>query len=208
MPRVHHSRTWPRLWLFTDERLGDQLWAILNTLPQGSGVIFRHDRHPQRAAFAHRAAAIARRRGLLLVVAGAPVPGLAAPRHARAPYRTPGAFTASVHSVPQAVAAVRSGARLLFASPLHPTRSHPGGRTLPRAAFAAIARAAPVPVVALGGMNAARFRALRPLGAYGFAAIDAFLGSPASARFTSTASSHVRSVSPVRAITSPALGTT
>ena len=38
---------------------------------------------------------------------------------------------------------------------------------------AALARLARCPVIALGGMNASRFRHLKPLGAYGWAAIDA-----------------------------------
>jgi thiamine-phosphate pyrophosphorylase len=176
VPAVHHL---PRLWLFTDPRIGDlgDLRAVLERLPRGAGVVLRDDADPERPARARLAARMARRRGLLLVVAGTPLPGVRAARHARAPYRVPGALTASVHSVPQAVAAVRAGARLLFASPLFPTRSHPGGRVMPRAVFAAIVRAVPVPVVALGGMTPRRMRRVAPLGAYGLAGIDLF-GSP------------------------------
>ncbi|RYD48780.1 MAG: thiamine phosphate synthase, partial [Sphingomonadales bacterium] len=32
----------PKLWLMTDERMGDDLWDALKRLPRGSGVIFRH----------------------------------------------------------------------------------------------------------------------------------------------------------------------
>jgi hypothetical protein len=50
--------------------------------------------------------------------------------------------------------------------------------------FAALARLARCPVIALGGMNPARFRRLRPLGAYGWAAIDALV-QDGMARFSS-----------------------
>ncbi len=39
--RARHPSTLPRLWLMTDERLGEGLWAALAALPHGSGVIFR-----------------------------------------------------------------------------------------------------------------------------------------------------------------------
>ena len=32
----------PRLWLMTDERQGEGLWAALERLPKGAGVVFRH----------------------------------------------------------------------------------------------------------------------------------------------------------------------
>ena len=32
----------PRLWLMTDERQGEGLWAALERLPRGAGIVFRH----------------------------------------------------------------------------------------------------------------------------------------------------------------------
>ena len=59
----------PALLLMTDEaRLADPLPAA-NALPAGSGIILRHYGAPEREALARRlAAAIARRRGLVLLV--------------------------------------------------------------------------------------------------------------------------------------------
>ena len=71
-------------------------------------------------------------------------------------------------------AAERAGAASLFLSPVYPTRSHPDARPLGLARFAWLARRTPLPVIALGGMNAARGRRLASFGAYGWAGIDAW----------------------------------
>lgn len=90
--------------------------------------------------------------------------------HGRFPHRTVGLIrTAPVHDRREMA---RAGpADLLFLSPIFATRSHPGGRTLGRFGFMRLARAARLPVVALGGMDAARWRTLDT---YGWAAIDAW----------------------------------
>ncbi|HEX8387750.1 MAG TPA: thiamine phosphate synthase, partial [Sphingomonas sp.] len=61
---------------------------------------------------------------------------------------------------------------VLFVSPVHSTRSHPGARALGPAHAAAIGRGLGKPLVALGGMTPSRFRAARALGFHGWAAID------------------------------------
>ena len=48
----------------------------------------------------------------------------------------------------------------IFLSPVFPTASHPGAITLGSAGFHALARLSSVPVIALGGMTAARARDL------------------------------------------------
>lgn len=175
MRRRHPSlaKELPRRWLMTDERLGEGLSDALAALPKGSGVILRHYGLPlaeRRVLFA-RVARIARRRGLILVVAGADRLG-PAPRHGR--HR--GALTAPVHSRREAIAAVRDGAKLIFVSPVHATRSHPGARTLGPVRLGLLIRGLNAPVIALGGMSERRWRALRPLGVHGWAGIDAWSG--------------------------------
>jgi thiamine-phosphate pyrophosphorylase len=173
MRRRHpsHAKELPRRWLMTDPRLGDTLWNALAALPQGSGVIFRYYELPfaERRALFVQIARIARRRRLMLVVAGDDHLGHG-PRHGR--HR--GALTAPVHTRRQASTAIRNGARLLFVSPVHATRSHPGARALGTARFGLLIRGLGVPVVALGGMNERRWRALRPLGVHGWAGIEAW----------------------------------
>ncbi len=124
MSRRHPSAL-PRRWLMTDERMGDGLWDALARLPCGSGVVFRHYSLPagERRALFEAIRRIARKRRLMLVWAG---PHRAFPSHGR----QRGALTAPVHSRREAVAAVRAGAKLLFVSPVHATRSHPGARAL------------------------------------------------------------------------------
>lgn len=177
MPARHPAPsrfTLPRLWLMTDERLGDDLWHALDALPRGEGVIFRHYATPpaeRRALFA-QVAKVARRNRLMLVVAGSARLGRADGRHGRNPTRSSGLKTWPAHSRAEALAGMRAGADLLFVSPIFATRSHPGGRTLGPLKAATILRGIETPAIALGGMNARRFRTLK--GFYGWAAIDAW----------------------------------
>ena len=160
----------PRLWLMTDERQGEGLWAALERLPRGGGIVFRHyslDR-PERRALFEKVRAAARRRGLVLLVAGLPLPG-ADGVHGR---RGAGLRSASVHNLRELKAAERAGADLVFLSPVFATRSHPGAKPLGPRRFALLAHQAKVPVIALGGMDAEKAQVLG--GAYGWAGIDAW----------------------------------
>jgi thiamine-phosphate pyrophosphorylase len=165
MPSRHpNSRTAPvpTLWLMTDERMGAAVWPALAALPRGSGVVFRHFATPpaERAALFARVARIARRRRLVLVEGGSD-----AQRRVLHP----------AHSVREASAARRAGATLVLVSPVYPTRTHPGAAALGPLRAAAIARAAGLPAIALGGMTRARFKRMKALGFVGWAAIDGLM---------------------------------
>src|SRR3546814_4709389 len=69
-----------------------------------------------------------------------------------------------VHDKRQMAEAARAGADFVFLSPLFPTRSHPGSLVLGRTGFAALARLAPMPVIALGGVRAAHRHMLAGMG--------------------------------------------
>nr|WP_231708247.1 thiamine phosphate synthase [Sphingomonas populi] len=174
----------------TDERLGDGLWEAVARLPRGGGIVFRHYATPlpeRRALFA-RLARIARRRGLVLLRAG----GVRLARHESGVHNgraqnlatrsaqnlatrsAQNLATRSAHNRREAVAARRAGAAAIFVSPVFTTRSHPGAPTLGPLRAAAIGRGLGVPVIALGGMDARRFKRLRALGFHGWAAIDAW----------------------------------
>ncbi|MBU6251903.1 MAG: thiamine phosphate synthase [Alphaproteobacteria bacterium] len=163
----------PSLWLMTDERMGDALLPAVRALPRGAGIIFRHYTiaPAERRRLFDAVRKVAQKRRLMLILAGTP-------RQARAWHadgshgRHKGAVTAPVHNLRELDLAQNAGARLLFLSPIFPTRSHPGLQTLGRRRFAALCRHAQLPVIALGGMTAQRFRQVKPLGAYGWAAID------------------------------------
>ncbi|HWW65496.1 MAG TPA: thiamine phosphate synthase [Sphingomonadaceae bacterium] len=177
----------PRLWLMTDERQGDALWPVLARLPRGAGIVFRHRRTPpaERRALYERVRRIARARGLVLLLAGSPREAIAWKAdgaHGPSPHRTAPRMlcrTAAAHDARELIAGTRRRVDLLFLSPVFATRSHPGAAALGVTRFGLLARKTRVPVVALGGMDAARGRRLRALGAFGWAAIDAWNEKPA-----------------------------
>lgn len=177
------ARHLPKLWLMTDERLGDALWDALARLPRGSGVVFRHHATPaseRRRMFA-KVVRIARARRLVVVRAGAERLCGEQGRHNR-PERGPGLTTFAVHDAREAVAARRAGADMVFVSPVFPTRSHPGARTLGPVRLGLLLRGIAVPAVALGGMDARAMRRLRGLKVHGWAGVDAWSGAAAKPR--------------------------
>lgn len=166
----------------TDERIGERLWIAIDRLPEGDGgVVLRHHATPafERAELARLVGERCKARGLTLGVARDV--GLAervgaglVHNPADVPRLLP--VSRSAHTLQQAVAAVAAGASLIFLSPLFKTRSHPGQATLSRQLAAEIAAASSVPVIALGGMNEARFAERKDDGFYGWAGIDAWTG--------------------------------
>lgn len=179
--RRRHSL--PRVWMMTDERQGAGLLAAVERLPRGAGIVFRHYRLPERErrALFDQVKAAARRRGLTLLLAGTAAQARAwgaDGSHGRG--RGPGLRTAPAHNLREIRAAERGGAAAAFLSPVYPTRSHPGATTLGPARFALLARRTRLPVLALGGMNPQRARALR--GARGWAAVDAWSAPAEPAR--------------------------
>jgi len=150
----------PRLWLVTDARNDALLERAIARLPRGSGVIFRHHHLParERAARLKQVRRWCRRFGHWLEVARQ---GYGPP----APHRR----LSTAHDLREIGRANRFGAEAVLLSPVHPTRSHPGGKALGRLKFLLLAKRAAMPVLALGGMSAERFRGLP---AYGWAAID------------------------------------
>lgn len=162
----------PRVWLMTDERMGDDLWRAVRRLPRGGGIVFRHHATPlsERGRLFARLVRIARARGLVLVRAGTvPMRGEMGV-HKR---RGRGLVTWPVHDAREALAARRAGADVAFVSPVFATRSHPAASGLGVRRAAVLARGLPMVRVALGGMNARRFRMVR--GFDGWAGIDAWM---------------------------------
>lgn len=150
----------PRLWLITDARIDARLDRAIARLPRGSGVIFRHYHLPpdERAIRLAEIRRLCRRFGHRMEIAG----------ESYGP-PSPHRVLATVHDLREIARANRFGARAVLLSPVYPTRSHPGGKALGRLGFLLLARRARMPVIALGGMTARRFRGL-PV--HGWAAID------------------------------------
>ena len=163
----------PRVWMLTDERQGEALWNALARLPLNAGVVVRHYSLPlaARMDMARRI----RNQGRFVAFAGTEHEALQA--GAQAVYgasRDRGCLPRlyPVHNRREIRAAGHAGAALILLSPVFPTRSHPGARTLGPHRFARLAAFARAPVIALGGMTSSRFRRLQRLGAQGWAAID------------------------------------
>lgn len=172
---MRHRQPLPQLWMMTDERQGDGLWAALDRLPRGAGIVFRHYNMGKngRQALFERVKEIVRRRDHLLMLAGTSEQALAwgaDGSHGRGP--GDGLRSAPVHNWSEIRDAERDGAAFLFLSPVFATRSHPDARPLGPAEFNRLARRTDLPVIALGGMNRIRVRRLRE--AYGWAGIDAW----------------------------------
>ena len=173
---------WPREWLMTDERIGERLWEAIDALPAGAGVVFRHYSLPdaERRVVGMKIAESVRERGLTLAVAGnrrlAEELGAALVHNPDEAGSLPSSM--AVHDRPQAEAARKAHAALIFVGPIYPTRSHPGAEHLGAERAATLARMAGCPAIALGGMDAGRFEALLAAtsGAfYGYAGIDCWL---------------------------------
>ena len=173
---------WPHEWLMTDERIGGRLWEAIDALPDGrAGIVFRHHSLAanRREELAVRVATTCKERGLTLAIAcDVRLAGSLAAGLVHNPDADPGTlpFSRSAHSFDEARAAWSGGAQLVFLSPIFATRSHPGHEPMTRAEAKGVIAASPVPVIALGGMNRARFSELQQLGFYGWAGIDAWLG--------------------------------
>lgn len=178
-----HSRGLPQRWLMTDRRLGNRLPQLVAAMPPRSGVIIRPHAMEKagQAAMIRAIRRVARARRHCLLIAGRRAEGFDGV-HAGGPVRLHGKPRASrllslpVHDRREADRARRVGADLCLVSPVATTRSHPDARPLGIRGLALLAAGltGTCCVIALGGMDASRFRRLRGHHAHGWAAIDAW----------------------------------
>ena len=168
------------MWLLTDPiRLPDPT-PLLGLLPRGAAILLRGT-SPGLAA---RVVRECRKRGLVVLVAadgrlalrlgaGLHVPDRAGTRHLL-PFllnRRGRLLTAAVHGRAGLARARRISADAALVSVAFPTASHPGAPALGALRWAALAKAAGRPAVALGGMSATAMRRLPSGSAAGWAAI-------------------------------------
>ena len=151
----------PLIWLLSDARNDAGLEAALRALPKWSGFVFRHyhlDPAERRSRF-DELSTVARKCGHVVVLSGDGDWG--ADGHYGAPERLgTGLRLATAHNGEEIEAAIEARADGIFLSPVFTTASHPGGTTLGAMGFSVLAQRSPVPVIALGGMNAERAREL------------------------------------------------
>ncbi|MEQ1510483.1 MAG: thiamine phosphate synthase [Sphingopyxis sp.] len=169
----------PKCWLLCDARLGDNIPAIIAAMPPRCAVIVRpyamgKDRSAAMIRSIRRTARA--KRHLLLLGGKGSIAGFDG-RHG-SPHlpQQPKLLSIAVHNEREARAARQMKADAILISPIWPTRSHPQARGIGIAQFQRLARLCGCAAIALGGMNAARFRGARRHGAHGWAAIDAWQG--------------------------------
>jgi thiamine-phosphate pyrophosphorylase len=177
MPRSHPL---PKIWLMTDERLGDDLLPAIQRLPARSGVIFRHyhlDAAARKFLFG-QVMRMCRRRGHVLLLAGDERTAIrwhADGFHQRSERASRLLHSAPVHDAREMAGVKAARPDLVFLSPIFATNSHPGARPLGPLSFNRLAKlASPSRIIALGGMNRRNAQMLSPRLIQGWAAIDAF----------------------------------
>lgn len=158
--------------------------AVAMGLPKGSVVIVRDYDYADRLALARSLRDVTRAGKQMLLVAGdaslaraVNADGVHLPEHllSRPPVLTGFSLvTAACHSRAAMKRAAALGADLALVSPVFETRSHAGAPMLGLHRFARLVKDAPLPVAALGGVNAETAKKLRPLNIAAFAAIDGF----------------------------------
>lgn len=169
--------TLPSLWLLSDARNDAELERALRSLPQGSAFVYRHY-HLDPKSRRRRWDAL-----LPLVAAGGHLAILSGSDDEAQAWGALGSYgppegvgpkpallrVAAVHDADEIADANAAGADAAMLSPVFPTRTHPGARALGPERFHALATLAEMPVIALGGMDAAR---AKELGWTRWAAID------------------------------------
>lgn len=177
----------PPLLFVTDPQRTPNPAAIAERLPRGTGIVFRAFGAPDALEQGRRLAEVAHRRGLVLLVGadeglaveaganGVHLPERLAHRLPLLRARHPRwIITAAAHSPSAVRRAARLGADAVLLSTIFQSRSPSAGRPIGPVRLAAIARSAPVPVYALGGVDMKNARRLGASGVVGIAAVDAF----------------------------------
>jgi thiamine-phosphate pyrophosphorylase len=161
----------------------------MRQLPRGAAVIFRPFGRVEPLAQAPALRALARARDLVFLVGadealaarlkadGVHLPERLMPSAAALRRRRPRwLITAAAHNGRALAKAARLGLDVALVSVVFPSNSSSAGGAMGPLRFAATARSAGLPVIALGGVDARTARRLVGTGAHGLAAIGGLLG--------------------------------
>lgn len=184
-PRAKGARPLPPLLFVTDPARTPEPWRTAARLPAGAGIVLRAFGRDDAVEAGRRLADVAAARGLVLLVGqdaalaeAVGADGVHLPERdlARGPAlktaRPDWIVTGAAHSAEALGAAATAGLDAALLSPVFPSASPSAGPPLGVARFSALARAAGLPVYALGGVNAATAPALVGSGACGVAAVE------------------------------------
>ncbi len=168
----------------TDSRRTPDPISRLFRLTPGTLVVFRHYEATDRLSLGVRLRRLARHRRLPFLVAGDAqlarrlradglhLPGYQVSRsNARKGRRIAGMVTAAAHDKRSAWQACHAGVDLVLLSPVFATASHPGRQPMGILHLAALVRALPRPVLAMGGIDHRVARRVLKTGVRGIAGI-------------------------------------
>jgi thiamine-phosphate pyrophosphorylase len=188
-PRFAAGKPLPRLLFVTDPVRTPDPEAIAARLPAGWGVVYRAFGAVDAPARASALRLIARARGLVLLIGadaalaeaceadGVHLPERAIVDAARLRAGRPDwILTAAAHSLAAATDAHTAGCDAVLASTVFASGSASSGDPMGAAAFSAFVKAAPLPVYALGGVNAQTAPQLAGSDAQGFAMVEGLTG--------------------------------
>lgn len=166
---MRNSISLPEIWAISDKRNDVVLEQTLAHLPRGSGFIYRHYHlgDPERWERFRELRHIAKAHGHTVILSDSALTarewgadGIYGSPRSLYPRREGLLHLATAHDLEEIGLANRLGADAVLLSPVFPTNSHPGGRTLGPARFRLLAQHSCVPVIALGGMTQHRVRTL------------------------------------------------
>ncbi len=182
------ARDLPALLFFTDPARTPRPWDLAETLPPGSGVVFRAFGAADAVSVGLKLADICRVRGLVLLAGadagladvigagGVHLPErLAANAPALRGARPNWVLTLAAHGAAGLSAAAALGVDACVLSPVFESASPSAGAAIGVARFSDLVRACAVPVYALGGVNEKTAPELLGSGAVGLAAVSAGL---------------------------------
>ena len=172
---------------FTDPARTPDPEALARRLPRGAAVVFRAFGAADAAARGARLMAIARRRGLIVLVGadaglaarlgahGVHLPERLAHRARRLKAAHPSwMITAAAHSPLAARRGLAAGADAVVVSTVFASRSASAAAPMGPIRLAILVRRARGPVYGLGGIDMKKARLLKDTGLVGLAAVDAF----------------------------------
>jgi thiamine-phosphate pyrophosphorylase len=180
--RAGARKALPGLLVFTDPARTPDPVALARRTPRGAGLVYRAFGAPDAEAVARQLKAVARARGLILLIGadarlaarvgadGVHLPERLAHR-ARALRRPGWLVTAAAHSVRAARAA---GVDAVVISAVFPSGSASAGAPIGPMRLAMMVRRGGRPAYALGGVTNETARRLLPTGVVGIAAVEAF----------------------------------
>jgi thiamine-phosphate pyrophosphorylase len=172
----------PALYFFTDPERTPDPASIVRRLPRETAVIYRHFGAADRVVVARRLARICKSRGLVLLIAADPslarrvgAAGVHWPEKRLSRWRRCGLTTASAHSAEAVARATAMGVDACILGPVFPSQSPSATRPLGPFRASQLARAAAIPVIALGGVNKKTGARLIGRGFAGLAAVEALI---------------------------------